>query len=457
MKNPKPVSRLNGRLDQPVLLFAVFCSVVMILDSTIISIYTLPWREPPSGVNYALFLGFLLFFLFSNFILLIYSRLVYQSVDEKAGGHLKFIYKLAIVGQTVLSAFLVIIAIQMVVVGHYEVALRNIAISISHISAVGYLSILVYQFIRWFISNKNYVVIAYAIGFSLIAVNIIISVIYIIDDSRYHDPAPRIRTIRNQIGDYSNYSSELLSLLITFYTYFSFISFICIWIPSVILLKIYAQRIGKIKYWILVAIPLVYFFLPFVIQQIGLYHTLLLEYGTQFHLLFYILFSPYKQIGGLLFGIVFWLTASKIRRPNLRALLRIAGIGMILLFGSTVLHGLTFIVAPPFGLVTVSFVGLASFLLLTGIYISASQLSRDINIRRELYKVTGEQFGLLGKISMAEVNRNLEEKVKNLLQKTEAFAKEQGSYISDLDESDYKKFVEEAIKEVKAFENKDKF
>jgi hypothetical protein len=57
---------------------------------------------------------------------------------------------------------------------------------------------------------------------------------------------------------------------------------------------------------------------------------------------------------------------------------------------------------------------------------------------------------------MGELNRNLEVKLKILLQRTEVFEEEQGPYISDIDESDYKKFVEETIEEVKAFEGKDK-
>jgi hypothetical protein len=177
----------------------------------------------------------------------------------------------------------------------------------------------------------------------------------------------------------------------------------------------------------------------------------------QFSLVFSIIFSPYKQIGGLLFGIVFWLTASRISRPKLKALLQIAGVGMILLFGSTVLHGLSFIVAPPFGLITVSFVGLASFMLLSGIYLSAIQLSRDTTVRKELYKITEEQFGLLGRISIAEINKTLEEKVKKILQKSQAIENEEGPIQgTELDESDYKRFIEDAMNEIKTIKEKRK-
>jgi hypothetical protein len=423
----------------------------MILDSILVLFYSLPIGELSPVMNFILFTIFLLFFYYSNYVFLKYSWRAYLAPHVKSGRFLRLIYNLTMLNQCILSISLAIIALQLIFIGHYDMAVRNISIYISHISAICYLLILVYQFVRWFTTNRNPVILAYALGFTTIALNIVISAVYLVDDSTYHDPAPRLRSIRNQIGDYTNYGSDLLSTLITSYTYLSFVSSICIWTPSIILLKTYSRRLGKIKYWVLVAIPLVYFFFPIFLQEIGLYSELLLEYGTQFSLFFYAIFSPYKQIGGLLFGIVFWLTASRISRPNLKALLEIAGIGMILLFGSTVLHGLSFIVAPPFGMITISFVGLASFMLLSGIYLSVTQLSRDTAVRRELYKTTEEQFGLLGRISIAEVNKTLEEKVKKILQKSRAIEKEEGPSLDlELEESDYKRFIDEALKEVKA-------
>jgi hypothetical protein len=429
----------------------------MILDSILVLLITLPLEEPLPSQNLALFLTFLTFFFFCNCVFLMFARQAYLIPHIEPKRSLGLIYKQAIINQLILSLLLAFTAVQLTVVGNYDIVVRNLAIYISHISAIGYLLMLVYQFVRWFATNRSLVFLAYAVGFGTIAVNIAISVVYLIDDSYHHDPAPRLRSIMNQIGDYSNYESDFLTALITSYTFLSFVSFVCIWIPSVVLLKTYSQRIGKIKYWILVAIPLAYFFFPVVLQQTGLYYKLLLEYGMQFSLVFYVTFSPYKQIGGLLFGIVFWLTASRIRRPNLKALLQIAGIGMILLFGSTVLHGLSFIVAPPFGLITVSFVGLASFLLLSGIYLSAMQLSRDTTVRKEVYKITEEQVGLLGRISIAEVNKNLEERVKKIIQKSQAMEKEEGPLLeTEMDESDYKRFIEDAMEEVRAVTEKRK-
>ena len=118
------------------------------------------------------------------------------------------------------------------------------------------------------------------------------------------------------------------------YDYLSIASFVFAWIPTVMLLKTYSLRFGKSKYWILVTIPIAYFIFPFLFDELGIFDDLRLEYGRQFNLVYNIFFSPYRQVGGLLFGFVFFTTAMKIKREDLRGLVMCSGIGMTLLFGS---------------------------------------------------------------------------------------------------------------------------
>ena len=118
------------------------------------------------------------------------------------------------------------------------------------------------------------------------------------------------------------------------------------------LLKTYYLRLGKSKYWILVTISIVYFIFPFLFDDLGIFDDLRMEYGRQFNLVYNIFFSLYRLVGGLLSGIVFFMTAMKIKRKDLRGLVTCSGIGMTLLFGSTVIHGLSYILAPPYGLIT---------------------------------------------------------------------------------------------------------
>jgi hypothetical protein len=438
-------SLFEFNISKPVLAVTIFCSIIMIVDSTIVVIYSTIPENPDPLFNSLLFIIFIIIFALSSYILVRYSRRGYSSSGSRSPNLFQVANLSIIIIQFVLTAILVFLASQILQLGSYEVTLVFSAIYISHISAIGYLMLLTYQFARWFIYNRKYVILIYAVAFSIIISTLIISEIFLSFQLSYKIPLVKLKPIKTSIADYSVYSSQLFSLSVL-YTYLSIVSFVSIWIPSVILLKTYSMRLGKIRYWMLMSIPLVYFLFPFFANQLGIFDWLLSQYGTQFVLIYYITFSPYKQIGGLLFGIVFWIAASKIKRKHLKTLLRTASMGMILLFGSTVLHGMTYIIAPPFGLVTISFMGLASYMLLIGIFTSSKELSIDSTIRREIYKIAGEQFSLLKNISVAELNILSEKKVKAIQSKMNSL--EDDSMRVSTDESDYKKFIEDAINEV---------
>jgi hypothetical protein len=73
-----------------------------------------------------------------------------------------------------------------------------------------------------------------------------------------------------------------LSTLTSLYNFLSVGSFIFIWVPTAILLKTFSLRFGKIKYWLLVTIPVLYFLVPFFIDELGILDELRLEYGRHF-------------------------------------------------------------------------------------------------------------------------------------------------------------------------------
>ena len=92
------------------------------------------------------------------------------------------------------------------------------------------------------------------------------------------------------------------------------------------------------------------------------------------------------------------MTALRIRNKDLQLFLMVSGIGIMLLFGSLTIHGLIYLLSPPFGIIAISYMGLASYLLLIGLFTASKQLSRDALIRKELNQITGEQMSLLKNI-----------------------------------------------------------
>jgi len=289
------------------------------------------------------------------------------------------------------------------------------------------------------------VVLWYTFAFSILLINILISLVYFTFLASNYDPILKLRAIRIALIDTSFPFS--LSTLAIVYDYLSIASFVFAWIPTVILLKTYAIRFGKAKYWLLVTIPIAYFILPFLFDELGTFHYLRLEYGRQFNLVYNIFFSPYRQVGALLFGLAFFMTATKIKRKDLRGLVLISGVGMTLLYASTVIHGLSYFVAPPFGLVTLSFVGLASYMLSIGIFASSRELARDEIVRRDLSQIAGNQLSLLRNMGAAEMEKSLIKNIKPIMEK--AIIANDTSLQDPMNQEDYKEMVREILTELK--------
>lgn len=119
---------------------------------------------------------------------------------------------------------------------------------------------------------------------------------------------------------------------------------------------------------------------------------------------------------------------------------------MLLLFGSTVIHGVTYIVAPPFGIVTLSFMSLASYMLSIGIFASSKELARDALVRRELRQFAGEHVLLLRNIGAAEMEKAMIKRIKPVMDNMNLTEDTNAQYSSD--QEDYKEMIKEVLSEL---------
>jgi hypothetical protein len=217
------------------------------------------------------------------------------------------------------------------------------------------------------------------------------------------------------------------------------------WFLTVSLLKQYVDRIGKKKFWLIVSIALLYQLLTFIIRDANLIdNPALIEiiYSKQIQFLFGVSY----QISGLFFAIAFWIIARKMKRKAMKNYLIISSIGIISLF-SSMQPGLPFYAAyPPFGLVTLLFLGLSSYMLLIGMLGCAAYVSRDVELRREIYKGLEVDSGMLTKIGMAELQRELEKRILPLAHKLE-LSDEMKDHVDPSDE-DVKIMIDEVMNEI---------
>ena len=235
----------------------------------------------------------------------------------------------------------------------------------SHVWSAIILGILSFIFIQWFRYTRSFSILIYGIVFSVVLFLIIITVPLLTQqftnqpDFIYpRDYTSLIATVIIPSPDIAfiyGLGNIVLPLLI-----------ISSWILTISLLKPYAGRIGRKKFWVLVSIPLLYQLFSFIMRDANLVtNSALIEiiYSKQLQFVFGISY----QVTGLFFAIAFLTLSRKMKRKSMKNYLIISSLGLVSLF-SSIQPGMPFYAAyPPFGLVTLSFLGVSSYMLLVGI------------------------------------------------------------------------------------------
>jgi hypothetical protein len=187
------------------------------------------------------------------------------------------------------------------------------------------------------------------------------------------------------------------------------------WLLTVSLLKGYTNRIGKNKFWLVVSIPLAYQIFVVIVSNPNLVtDPNMVEnlYSPQVQFLAVI----NGQISGLFFALTLWNFARKSGQENMKNFFIISSIGIISLFCS-IQPGSPFYEAyPPFGLVTVSFLGLSSSMLVVGMGVSPEYVARDNAVRHEVYNSIEVDSHVL-KMGTTEMQRELERRVMSATKK----------------------------------------
>jgi hypothetical protein len=204
----------------------------------------------------------------------------------------------------------------------------------------------------------------------------------------------------------------------------SILSFVSVWIASAVLLSTYSRRIGKIRYWAIISVPLIYFLFPFEKNVVDIFRSFVISSPVLYGVLNVTIFSATKQIGALFFSLAFLAASALVTKHEMQKYLLICAIGMAILYGSIEIDTLLYATYPPFGVVTVSFMPMGSFLLFTGILLSARLVARDKQLRMEFYRSAMSQMSLLKTIGVSEMEKQLMKNLKSIDKRTHSLEKD---------------------------------
>lgn len=386
-----------------IILILVVTSIIVV-ESSIVKFVVYSNKELPTPSYVGIFVAFSTVYVGIVYVVLRFVNIKHSNSGLNHGMAVKSHYLIISITQYSLITILVITILQIVFFKSYSIILLFSAVYISHIVSVLFLFFLVFVLWKWLKTRKNKILSLYAISLTLMAMTIITSLIY--GTFTLYGHLPYIKPYPIHVSLYSLPRSELGSSFGTLLDVISLSSFILVWIASALLFSTYRKKIGKIKYWVIISIPLIYFlfpfetYLPYIFEPLGSSVVLSGIFKVS-------VFSATKQIGAFFFALTFWVSATLVSNAEVKRYLLISAIGMTMLFGSIEIDSLLYAAYPPFGLITILFMPLGAYMLFTGIFLSATFVARDKDVRREFYKTALSQLDLLKTIGVTQMENEL--------------------------------------------------
>jgi hypothetical protein len=351
----------------------------------------------------------------------------------------------ALASQFMVIAFLAVEIVQMVFVKMYNSNLTLLILFSSFVPSVLFILLLVVLLIRWFRSSKNFMIIAYAISFSIVCIYLVLSIVYVNVQYTFNSEWIKAKSLHSILVN-SSVSDLSLSFGVPLDA-LSLLSFVFVWIATVALLRQYRNKIGRTRFWVIIMIPLIYFLFPFETYFANISEAMLSGSPVIFSVVYILLFSATKQVGGILFSIVFLTAATKIKQPHLQNSLRIAAIGIAVVFSSLEINSLLYAAYPPYGVLTIMLLPLGSYCLFMGLFASARLASQDKKLRREFYQSAEKQLAFLQTLGKVQMENELEKNLKSILKRSSVLDESRDDYRR---EENVKELVQEVIDELRS-------
>jgi hypothetical protein len=428
--------------DKLVRVVIIVMVAFLLIDSMINNVADFLHPETTSKWGISFFIILVIVFAISQQILLRY--VIGKTKDIRSKSFLiRSLLKVVIALQYTLVGILIIIIYQILFTSKYNTNLLIWSTTISLLLAISLVGILARQFYIWYRSTKrdSFIIACYTLAFVIVSLTLSLGLLL---DLYNLSSKPGIVTPNSEVS-FPNYddAGPLLLVLHYIYNYTDLVSFVLIWAATALLLLHYRRRLGLVKFWIILALPLIYYLGTFV-DILGIYKP---QSDLESYY-YYLYLSLNSTAGGIMFGIAFMVISRRIDNQRIKGYMTLASYGFILLY----ISGQVSLVAcpyPPFGIATLDISGLSSFLLLTGLYSTAISLSRHAELRKAIRNsIESQHSKLIDNIGMSEVQRDIEKRVSPLVHRYAAQINSQSTLDLTLSEKEVKQYIDEVLEDL---------
>ncbi|MDN5867335.1 MAG: hypothetical protein L0H55_08035 [Candidatus Nitrosocosmicus sp.] len=392
---------------------------------------------------------FVLLMILSMFGTLLVMSSIWKIVDKKNSifSRHKMLFRVMQIVLYSLSAFLMIEIILWN--KYYTISLTSIVI-VSYGSSILMSLFVSIKLFSWYKENKNMFSLLFGLTIFFLFVNSLVS-IFLFATLLSEKPF-QIDTTTPIVFNFECEVDSLFCIfkesIINIQSYTLMIYFSLFWICNYFLLHYRIKKIGKIKFFTLITLPLALFFFLFIYHYDELYsltENMKFDESSIFMLQIFIgIFST--ALCGILYGLGFKSVANLLKMsPKVERYLIMASYGIILFFitANATIVGASF---PPFGIPSIIFLPFASLLFYVGIYYSIIAISNDIRVRKYIKNSAYKELEIMGNLARSQMIGNMKEKV---LEMTKKYSEEihQSSESETMEtEEDLKSYLDEAIR-----------
>lgn len=350
------------------------------------------------------------------------------------------------------AAVVLAITIEAMTTSRYHVGLYVAATAASYMLGAVITGLLSYRFFSWYRSRRDATTLvfgaSFAIAVSAFSVPALVNGTYFFSGDPlltegpnvWPDPGtPYYASLKKSDELFNVYQWTQNTIRVTFFA---------LWASAVLLVRRYSRKIGVVRFWLVALVPSLAYVLVTMISLLELDSSAPLLAG---------LFIPAGGIGaGLLIGAIFITSARKMKQLGqgmMAHYLSITGLCFILgnaaLMPSIHVVDRTHTAYPPFGVIAHSFAAFSVFRLSVGFYYSATLISRDVDLRKNLRKaLAGESSKLLDNIGNAQMEQQLLKTVEKVAKEQEDALREQTGISQQVSEEEMRQYMKEVVDEL---------
>ncbi|MDW0247751.1 MAG: hypothetical protein QOB17_10055, partial [Nitrososphaeraceae archaeon] len=283
------ISRFDGR---KLLVIMTILAVALTVESQIGIIADFIPEQLASNQGIAVFIGIWAIFIAMQYYILEFVK--YNNKNSRARTpYLHLIHKILTVAQFLLAGIIALVILQVLLVREYNSVMLYIVLSISYGLWIVTLGLLGKALFSWYRVKKNLMVLLFALSMVFYVINGVFGLY-----GQLEELAKRNLVI--EYGDVAIFPESPSPVLVVYQTASS-IAYILTWIATIMLLRPYIEKLGKLKFWSIMGATMVYYLIQFPLFTLG-YFTPSENSNAMANIL---TFSLSAIFSGIIFGVAF--------------------------------------------------------------------------------------------------------------------------------------------------------